>query len=277
MLKIDAHQHFWYFNPVRDSWINEEMVVIQRDFLPAELQPILEAHGFDGCVTVQSDQSEEENKFQLANAEQHEFIKGVVGWVNFWGDDVEERLTELSQFKKLKGFRYVLQSEVDRAVMLNPKFMQGISKLNQFGYTYDILVYPDQLPYIKEFVATFPEQRFVIDHLAKPYIKDRNITPWKQDMEAIAAFENVSCKISGLVTEADWKQWKKEDFRPYLDTVVNAFGTNRILYGSDWPVCLVAATYAETLGIVQEYFAAFSQHDQALFFGGNATAFYNLA
>jgi L-fuconolactonase len=160
--------------------------------------------------------------------------------------------------------------------MLSPNFKRGISLLNKYNFTYDVLIFPDQLMFAKQLVNEFPEQKFVIDHLAKPYIKDGRIEEWKKDMEAIGSFENVYCKISGMVTEADWKNWKAKDFFPYLDVVVKSFGTNRIMYGSDWPVCLVAASYEQVLNIVREYFSSFSKNEQDLFFGGNAVKFYNI-
>ncbi|WP_114784895.1 amidohydrolase family protein [Botryobacter ruber] len=276
MLKIDAHQHFWKYDPVREAWLNDGMDAIQRDFLPEDLQPVLEQHGFDGCVLVQSAQPEFENDFLLDLAEKHDFIKGVVGWVDLLADNVGDTLSSYEPFAKLKGFRYILQGAEDRALMLRPEFKHGISKLKNYNYTYDILIFPDQLGFTKEFVAAFPDQPFVIDHIAKPYIKAKKVDGWKQDMQAVAQYEHVMCKISGMVTEADWRNWKKEDFRPYLDTVVEAFGPNRIMYGSDWPVCLVAGSYAEMLGIVEDYFSAFSKDEQAAFFGGNAAAFYGL-
>lgn len=276
MPKIDAHQHFWHFDPVRDSWINADMAAIQRDFLPGDLEPILKQHGFSGCVTVQSTESEEENEFHLNQAEKYEFIKGVVGWVDFLNQNIDERLQYWSRFRKMKGFRYVLQGASDRALMLQSAFKNGIRQLRQFNFTYDILIYPDQLKYTEAFVAAFPDQPFVIDHLAKPHIKDNNITAWKQNIKAVAKHEHVSCKISGMVTEADWRNWKKENFTPYLDVVVESFGFERVMFGSDWPVCQVAASYTSMLNIVQDYFAAFSPDEQNAFFGGNAIKFYNL-
>jgi L-fuconolactonase len=276
MLKIDAHQHFWKFDPVRDAWINDEMKLIQRDFLPIDLLPLLQEHDFEGCVTVQSDQSEAENEFQLQNADTHSFIKGVVGWVDLQAEDIEERLSYFKQFKKLKGFRHVLQGEKQRDFMLRPAFKRGIGKLKKHGFTYDILIFPDQLKFSAELVSLFPEQPFVIDHIAKPYIKDKKIDDWKKDIQAIAKYENLSCKISGMVTEANWKTWKQEDFRPYLDVVVEGFGMERLMFGSDWPVCLVAAKYEEMLNILNDYFLPFSAHEKELFFGGNAIRFYNL-
>ncbi|AKD02278.1 amidohydrolase family protein [Pontibacter korlensis] len=276
MLRIDAHQHFWKYNPWRDSWITDEMAVIQRDFMPQDLEPLLRQHRFDGCVLVQSAQPEEENIFLLEQAQEHEFVKGVVGWVDFLAEDIEERLAYYKQFEKLKGFRYVLQGNPDKAIMLRPEFMRGVSKLAKYGYTYDVLIYPEQLDYSKELAAAFPDQPFVIDHLAKPDIKNQSIAEWRESMRSFAAHENVYCKVSGMVTEANWQNWKKEDFKPYLDTIVETFGTSRILYGSDWPVCLVAASYTEMLGIVEDYFSDFSKEEQAAFFGGNAAKFYNL-
>ena len=274
---IDAHQHFWKFDPVRDSWIGPEMSVIQRDFMPEDLEPLLRAEGITGSVIVQSDQSEEENEFQLANAAGHDFVRGVVGWVDLQSPVVEERLAYYKAFPKLKGFRHVLQGEKDRALMLKPAFKKGIGLLRKYGFTYDILIFPDQLGYSREFAAAFPDQPFVVDHIAKPFIRDRKITTeWKAAIRAIAAQKNVWCKISGMVTEADWKNWTPEDLRPYMDTVVEAFGTGRIMYGSDWPVCLVAASYKQVFQTVKDYFSSFSAGEQDAFFGGNATRFYNL-
>ena len=261
-MRIDAHQHFWKFDPVRDSWITDDMAVIQKDFLPADFQIELKKNNLDGSVVVQSDQSEDENEFQLKNADENDFIKGIVGWVDLQAEDIEERLAYYSSFKKMKGFRHVLQGETDRSLMLKPEFMSGIGKLEQFDFTYDILIYADQLKYISEFVGAFMHQKFVIDHLAKPGIKNQDISEWKREMQKIARFENVYCKISGMVTEADWKNWKQDDFIPYIDVVMEAFGPNRIMYGSDWPVCLVAASYERMLGIVEEYFSSFSETEQ---------------
>ena len=274
---IDAHQHFWRYDPIRDAWINETMYKIRRDFLPGDLHPILQANGIDGCISVQADPSEDENDYLLGHAAQNEFIKGVIGWVDLQHPDLEQRLEHYKKYPKLKGFRHILQGETDRALMLKPSFKRGIEALGKHDYTYDILIYPDQLGYTKEFVAAFPGQPFVLDHIAKPHIKHRYITDeWKDAIRAVAAYQNLYCKISGLVTEADWYDWKPEHFRVYLDTVVEAFGPHRVLYGSDWPVCLVAASYEQVLAIVKEYFSQYSPEEQAAFFGGNAIKFYKL-
>lgn len=276
MKTIDAHQHFWKFDPVRDSWITEEMSVIQKDFFPADLKQVLQQNGIDGCVAVQASQSEEETDFLTSLANDNSFIKGVVGWVDLQANDIEERLLKYKSTPVVKGFRHVLQGEPQRDLMLKSEFKRGIAALQKHGFTYDILIFPDQIKFSEELVASFPEQKFVIDHIAKPYIKRKEVDGWKQDMQKIAKHENVYCKISGMVTEADWKEWKKEDFKPYLDVVVSAFGMDRILFGSDWPVCLVAASYEKMLEIVKDYFASFSKEEQDQFFGLNAIRFYNL-
>lgn len=276
MARIDAHQHFWIYEKERHAWINDEMQLIQKDFMPDDLRPILQQNNFDGCVLVQVDQTEEENIFQLNNAERVDFIKAVVGWVDLQSAVVEERLQHYQQFEKMKGFRHILQGEEDRALMLKPAFKNGISLLHKYNYTYDILIFPDQLPYACELVKSFPDQRFVIDHIAKPYIKDQKIDDWKKNMTQFKSCENVYCKVSGMVTEADWLNWQHKDFVPYINVVVETFGTKRIMFGSDWPVCLVAASYEKMLGIVEEYFSSFSKDEQNDFFGNNAISFYNL-
>jgi L-fuconolactonase len=274
--KIDTHQHFWQYNPVKDAWITEEMKVIQRDFLPSDLEPLLRQTGFDGCVAVQADQSENETAFLLQLAGENDFIKGVVGWIDLQARNITERLEYYTQFEKLKGFRHILQAEPRRDLMLTANFQRGIRLLHQYNFTYDILIYTDQLPYIKTFVAAFPEQPFVIDHLAKPDIKKGTIDDWKKNIADVARFENVYCKISGMVTEADWQNWKKEDFRLYIDAVVEAFGTDRLLFGSDWPVCLVAAGYEEVLSICEDYYSGFSADEKKKIFRDNAIRFYQL-
>ena len=262
MPKIDAHQHFWLFDPVKDSWINDDMLVIKRDFLPADLLPVLKQNGVDGCIAVQASQTEQETNFLLDLANKNAFIKGVVGWVDLKADDLEEKLQDYKQNGILKGFRHILQSEPDRKYMLQPEFKKGISALQKHGYTYDILIYPEHLPYAAQLAGDFPDQRFVVDHLAKPNIKDQQITDWQKEIQALAKQQNVHCKVSGMLTEADWKSWKTEDFTPYLDVVFNAFGINRVMFGSDWPVCLLAGGYKQTIEIMQLYCAQLSQNEQ---------------
>lgn len=276
MEKLDAHQHFWNFDPVRDSWITGEMAVIQRDFSPAHLAPLLAQHDFSGCVAVQAVSDESENRFLLQYAHDFEIVKGVVGWVDFLSPRIEEKLQFYSAYNKMKGFRHVLQAERQRDYMLQPLFMHGIGFLSRYNFTYDILIYKDQLKYIPAFIAAFPAQRFVLDHMAKPGIKNRQIDDWKRDIKALATYEHLWCKVSGLVTEADWVNWKREDFTEYLDVIVQTFGIDRIMFGSDWPVSLVAASYGQVVDIVDTYFSTFSKDEQAKVFGLNAIRFYHL-
>jgi L-fuconolactonase len=276
MLKIDSHQHFWKFDAVRDTWIDSSLAAIQRDFMPADLKPILDKHGIDGCIAVQADQSEVESEFLLDLAENNDFVKGVVGWVDLRAANVGKRLEYYKDFKKLKGFRHVLQGETDRALMLNPQFMNGIRALKRHDFTYDILIFPDQLGYTYQFVKDFSGQRFVIDHIAKPDIKNKNIERWANGIKAIAKHENVWCKVSGMVTEADWYNWVLADFEQYLDIVFEAFGTKRLMFGSDWPVCNVAGGYQQMLSIIKNYTSKLSANEQEQFWGLNAAEFYNL-
>jgi L-fuconolactonase len=277
MQRIDAHQHFWQFDPVRDNWITEDMSVIRRDFLPANLKPLLDRNEFDGSVVVQTCQDEADNEFMLRLAAENDFIKGVVGWVDLLVENIEDRLRFYHEnYPKMKGFRHVLQAEPDEQFMLREDFKRGIALLHQYGFTYDILIYPNHIKYASELVAEFPAQKFVVDHLAKPYIKLKEIGQWQRDMEYLAYYRNVYCKVSGMLTEADWYGWRTEDFTPYLDVIFKAFGTQRVMYGSDWPVCMLAGGYNRALEILQIYASRYSHDEQELFFGGNAVNFYNL-
>ena len=276
MKKIDSHQHFWKYHPVKDAWINDDMKVIERDFMPEDLEPLLHENSIDGCIAIQADQSETETHFLLELAQNNDFVKGVVGWVDLRNPDLKSRLDYFSQFKKLKGFRHIVQAEPEDDFLLKDVFCNGIAQLEKYNFTYDILILPKHLPYAVEFVKRFPNQKFVIDHLAKPNFKQNDFSDWEKGIIAIAKCENVYCKVSGLVTEADWNNWNEADFFFCLDVVTEAFGTERLLFGSDWPVCLLAADYSQTLEIVTNYFSKFSETDQEKFWNGNAIAFYNL-
>ncbi|GAA4307130.1 amidohydrolase family protein [Mucilaginibacter gynuensis] len=276
MLKIDSHQHFWIYDPVKDAWITDDMSVIQRDFLPDNLAPLLQYNHISGCVAIQADQSDKESDFLLGLAKDSHIIRGVVGWVDFQADDIESRLEHYSRFPKLKGFRHVLQAEPDVRFMLGAKFMHGISLLKKYDFTYDILIKPQHLQAAAEFVAAFPEQRFVIDHLAKPLIKDGLIDEWQEGIGRLAKFPNVYCKVSGFVTEADWHSWQAADFIPYFDIVFNSFGLKRVMFGSDWPVNVLAGGYNRALKVLTDYTAKFTETEQAQFWGQNAMDFYRL-
>jgi L-fuconolactonase len=276
MKKIDSHQHFWKYHPVKDAWITDDMNVIQRDFLPADLLPFLQENDIDGCIAVQADQSEKETHFLLELANENNFIKGVVGWIDLRGENITSRLNYFSQFKKLKGFRHIVQAESDENFLLREDFCNGIAQLEKYNFTYDILILPKHLAVAFEFVKKFPNQKFVIDHLAKPNFKQSDFSDWEKGIRQIAACPNVFCKVSGLVTEADWKNWKASDFTYCLDVVTEAFGMNRLMFGSDWPVSLLAASYKESYSIVEHYFSKFSEEEQQRIWGLNAIAFYNL-
>lgn len=273
---IDAHQHFWIYDPVRDAWISDEMTAIRRDFLPDDLARELQKNAVAGCIAVQADQSEEETDFLLDLAARHDFIRGVVGWTDLRSETLPARLEYWSEYDQLKGFRHVVQAEADPNFLLRDSFCRGIHLLADYDFTYDILVYPHQLPAVLEFVRRFSKQRFVIDHLAKPYIRDGFRDGWELLMREIGRCEHVSCKLSGMVTEADWRAWRYEDFEPYLEVVLEAFGPRRVLFGSDWPVCKVAASYGEVLGIVRRFAERLSESEQAALFAGNAERFYQL-
>ena len=268
-MTIDAHHHFWQFDPIRDAWIDDTMQVIRRDFLPVDLEPILVEHNIDGCVAVQADQSESETEFLLQLAEDHSFVKGVVGWVDLVADDLLDRLSHYAKSPFFKGVRHIAQGEADdyfhRADVQN-----GIGQLAQYDLTYDILIYGHQLPAAIELVRLFPNQRFVIDHIAKPKISEGMNTFYQQNIEKIASFSNVYCKLSGMVTETKNMQWTKNDFTSFMDLIFSSFGIDRILYGSDWPVCLLASTYQEQLSIVQSYISTFSVIDKKKIMGSNA-------
>jgi L-fuconolactonase len=274
-MNIDAHNHFWKFDPVRHDWITGEMAAIKKDFSPDDLLPLLRSNNIGGTVAVQVDQTEDETRYLLELADQFSFIKGVVGWVDLRASDLKERLEYFSQFRKLKGFRHIVQGE-SSGFLKNRLFINGVKLLGEFGYTYDLLIYHYQLKEALEFVAALPNVKIVVDHIAKPSIRTNEKVIWDVQMAELAKFQNVHCKISGMVTEANWNNWKKEDFFPYLDEIFGSFGTSRLLYGSDWPVCLVAATYDQQISIVRDYISSFSSEEQSGVMGINASKFYDL-
>lgn len=273
---IDSHQHFWKYDPVRYAWIGDHMSVLKRDFLPTDLEKIYAANGVDGCVAVQADQSEEETLFLLDQAARYDFVKGVVGWVDLRSDRVEEKLAQFSAYENLCGLRHIVQDEPDVNFLLRDDFQRGVSLLEKYGFTYDILIFPTQLEAALKLVAHFPRQQFVVDHIAKPYVKDGKIDRWAAFMQKIAAHPNTCCKVSGIVTEADWQNWTYEQIAPYLQIVYEAFGANRLMYGSDWPVCLLAASYREVKSIPERFFQELPESEKQQIFAKNAIEFYGL-
>jgi L-fuconolactonase len=275
-MHIDAHQHFWIYSPEEYDWIDESMVALRRDFLPGDLEPERHKAGFHGSIAVQARQSLEETRWLLELADGDPSIMGVVGWVDLRSQDVQSQLEALSRNSKLIGIRHIVQSEPDDRFLLQDDFLRGISLLEQFDLTYDILIYPKHLPVAAEFVEKFPRQRFVLDHLAKPYIKIGEIEPWAAGIRKLAEFSNVFCKISGLVTEADWNRWTPEQIAAYINVAFQAFGPERLMIGSDWPVCLVAGAYGHVMEIVKTYLARYSFEIKEGVLGGNAQQFWKL-
>ena len=273
---IDSHQHFWKYEPVKHSWIDDDMSVIRKNFLPSDLAKVYQENSIDGCVAVQADQTQEETDFLIDLASINNFIKGIVGWVDLRAENIENVLEKYSTDKIVKGFRHVVQGEADHNFLLRPNFSRGISLLEKHNFTYDILVFPHQLGSVLEFVKKFPHQKFVIDHIAKPYIKDGYFEGWATMVTAIGKHENVSCKMSGMVTEADFNTWTPEQIHPYMDTALEAFGSKRILFGSDWPVCLVAGNYSKIKKLTTDFISQLSQIEQNSIMGNNAIEFYNL-
>ena len=272
---LDTHQHFWHFIPERDTWIDESMGRLKRDFLPVELEPILKKNAVSGCIAVQADSSEAETQFLLDFAQTHSFIKGVIGWVDLTHENVEERLTFFSKSPLFKGVRHIVQAEKNDFV-LRKDFQNGIGHLAPLGLTYDLLIYPRQIESVIQLIQTFPNQQFILDHLAKPDIQSKKWEDWRTLIKELAQLPNLACKLSGMVTEADWKLWELSDFKPYIETILDVFGENRILFGSDWPVCLLAAEYSEVLNIVKEFTASLSPQAQSKLWAQNAIQIYNL-
>lgn len=274
-MRIDSHQHFWKFDPIRDAWIDASMEKIARDFLPEDLKPLLDQSKIDGCVAVQADQSETETNFLLDLAGRYDFVKGVVGWVDLRSPQLSERLEHYCNNSFFKGVRHIVQAEKD-GFMLQESFLKGIQQLKDFNLTFDILIFPHQLEEAVALVKKNPEQAFVLDHIAKPYIKDKKIDQWAKHINQLAVHQNVYCKLSGLLTEADWNHWQEEDFTAYLTVIMEAFGTDRMMYGSDWPVCLLAGSYPHVVRIVENFISSLSTDDQKKIMGQNAHHFYNL-
>jgi len=273
---IDAHHHLWKFNTDDYGWMDDSMKVLKRDYLPADLENDLADAGVSGTVVVQARQCIEETRWLLELAHEINFIKGVVGWVDLRSPELERQLNEYAGDAKLVGVRHVIHDEADDDFMLQPDFVNGIERLGDYNLTYDLLVFPRHLERATELVSLFPDQRFVLDHISKPLIRSGIMQPWKEDTEALAAQPNVWCKISGMVTEADHQAWKYVDFVPYMKVVCEAFGTDRVMVGSDWPVCRLAGEYNEVMGIPMDFFSNLSKTEKENIFGQNAIDCYQL-
>ena len=280
-MKIDSHQHFWQYSAREYPWIGGGMERLARDFLPPDLAGVARAAGIGGSVAVQARQTEEETRWLLGLAERHPLVRGVVGWVDLRDPRVGDSLAHFAAHDRFVGVRHVVQDEPDPRFLLGEAFVRGLRHLHAFGLVYDLLLYPPQLPAAEELAGLLPEQPFVLDHLAKPKIgtwggpADREA--WRRDIAALARHTNVTAKLSGLVTEAAWRGWKRADFLPYLEVAVEAFGPGRLMFGSDWPVCLLAAEYAEVAGIVEAFVGTLSIAEREQVWGGTAARVYGLA
>ena len=272
---IDSHQHFWNYDPIKDAWIDASMKVIRRDFLPKDLKPLLEKNAIDGCIAVQADQSENETDFLLSCAQENKFIKGVVGWLDLTSENLESRLDHYAKNPFFKGLRHIVQAEKDD-YLLRDDVQKGISKLANYNLTYDILVFPSQLTAAIALVKKFPNQQFILDHIAKPNISNSMDELWKSNIIELSKSQNVSCKLSGLVTETNNYTFNDIDFNPYMDVIFQSFGPKRILFGSDWPVCLLAANYKKVYDLIFDYLDNHSIETKAQIFGLNAIKIYNL-
>ena len=276
-MRLDSHQHFWKYNAREYAWMTEPMVTLRRDYQPEHLKPLLDSAGFDGSIAVQARQTLEETERLLQLADAHPFIKGVVGWVDLRSPALRQQLEKLAVHPRLLGVRHVVQDEPDDQFMLRADFRRGIAQLREFDLTYDLLLFPRHLGAARKLVAEFPEQPFVLDHLGKPAIRDRQISLWRKDLSELAQFPNVTCKLSGLVTEAKWQAWEPADFRPYLDVALECFGTDRLMIGSDWPVCTLSGDYGATLRIITEYLERLPATARAAILGHNCARFYGIS
>jgi L-fuconolactonase len=275
-MRIDGHMHFWKYTAEEYGWLDDGMAKLRRDFLPQDAEPLVREAGFDAVIAVQARQTLEETRWLLELADQHPIIAGVVGWVDLQSEDARAQLERFAAHKKLVGIRHIVQGEPDDRFLLKPELGRGIALLEEFGLAYDILIYPRHLPVAAEFASKFPKQRLILDHLAKPEIKAGKIKEWERDLRALAEQPHVYCKVSGLVTEADWKAWKPRQLERYMDVAFETFGADRIVLGSDWPVCLAAGEYERVMGTFRDYVDELPSADQEKVMGGNAERFWKL-
>ncbi len=277
MSRIDSHQHFWRYDADQYPWMDGRMQALRRDFLPADFKPLLDQLGFEGSIAVQARQSLEETEWLLGLADEHAFVKGVVGWVDLRAADVGDQLARYARRPRLVGIRHVLHDEPDDNFMLRPEFRSGIASLGEHGLAYDLLLFPRHLAAATRLVREFPAQAFVLDHIAKPAIARGETQPWSSELRRLAESPNVYCKLSGMVTEAVWSDWRPDDFRAYLDVIADAFGVRRLMIGSDWPVCTVSGDYISTMRVVIGYLESFPPADREAVLGGNCARFYRIA
>jgi len=275
-MRIDAHQHFWNYDPIKHFWISDDMKIIKRDFSPGDLAPLLKALKFDGTIAVQADETMAETTFLLDLARKNDFIKAVVGWVDLRKDNVEDELLLLKSHNKLAGFRCIIQGAEDEAFLNNRVFLQNVSRLNQFDFTYDLLVFHKQMESLVRFTDKLPDNRLILDHIGKPDIKNKEIKQWKEQVRILASNPNIYCKLSGMLTEADHQHWTYDDIVPYMEISAEYFGIDRLCFGSDWPVCLLAGNYKQVYDVVDRFAAQLNATEREKIFGTNIAAFYKI-
>ncbi len=275
-MRIDAHQHFWQYNQEEYGWISYDMNCLKRDFLPDDLSKILQKNDVEGSIAVQARQTLAETQWLVELADSNDMIKGVVGWVDLCSRDLERQLEWFSQHPKLKGVRHVLHDEPDDRFMLRRDFLKGIGMLKNYGLKYDILIFEKHLPHTIEMVKKFPDQSFVVDHIGKPRIKDQVFSPWRENVQILSGLPNIYCKLSGMITEADWNNWTYDDIIPYMDICLDAFGPDRLMIGSDWPVCTAAGEYSDVIAIVRRFISDLSDQEQDQILGTTCSSFYNI-
>lgn len=275
VLQVDTHQHFWTYDPDRYAWIDDRMTALRRDFLPPDARREMDAARVGACVAVQAQQTLDETASLLALSDQFPFIIGVVGWVDLQAPDVDAQLAGVADHPRLVGVRHVVQDEPD-GFLERPAFRRGLARLERLDLTYDLLVYARQLPGAVAVARAFPRQRFVLDHLGKPDVRGGEYQAWRGELNQLAALPNVCCKLSGLVTEADWHTWTPAQLRPYLDAALDAFGPDRLMIGSDWPVCTLAAGYKDVIDLARDAIGEYSVAEQERMLGGTACEFWNI-
>ena len=274
--QIDSHVHFWKYDPATYAWIDQSMRDLQKDFLPEHLLPTLQRNSIDGVVAVQADQSELETHFLVEMSKTHSFIKGVVGWVDLRADKLAERLDYFQQYPVIKGWRHIAQGEPD-GFLASADFRRAMPLLQERGYSYDVLIFARQLPQAVDFVSAFPENIFILDHAGKPDIRSGEMKQWEQHIRQMASHPHLYCKLSGLFTEAKWKKWSAAEFYPYLDVLFDAFGSNRLLFGSDWPVMLLSGIYVQWKSLIEKYMEGLPEEEREKVMGGNAEMVYRLS
>ncbi len=275
-MKIDAHQHFWKYNPLTQGWISDEMSILRRDFSPHELKKEIELNGIDGTIAVQAEENYEENNFLNKLAEENDYIIGIVGWLDLLDQRAEEKMQALKSIQTLVGFRTITQGAPDEKYLSNKLYIQNVGLLAKYDYTYDLLVHHTQLQSLIRFTEKLPNNKFIIDHLGKPDIKHQHINEWKSDIKTLSSNPNIYCKLSGMTTEADHKNWTYSTLLPYMEIAAEYFGTSRLCFGSDWPVCLVAGSYEKTLAVVEQFCSQLNTEEKNKIFGENTKEFYKL-